>query len=102
MPQSRKSLALALLVATPAYAQSVDVPGPVRPPAGQKAVMTWTGSGELTYECRARADDAAAFDWAFAGPLATPAGAGTRAAMGRYTPARRGKPRMEADSPGSR
>ena len=61
MPQSRKSLALALLVATPAYAQSVDVPAPVRPSAGQKAVMTWTGSGELTYECRAKADDAAAF-----------------------------------------
>jgi len=100
MPQSRKSLALALLVASPRLAQSVDVPAPVRPPAGQK--MTWTGSGELTYECRAKADDAAAFDWAFAGPLAMLAGARTRAAMGRYTPARRGKPRMEADSPGSR
>ena len=84
MPHTLKSLALALLVATPAYAQIADVPGPVQPPAGQKAAMTWTGSGELTYECRAKADDAAAFEWAFVAPDARLTDARTRSATGKY------------------
>jgi len=84
MPQTLKSLAAALLVAAPAYAQMADVPAPVQPPAGQKAAMTWTGSGDLTYECRAKADDAAAFEWAFVGPDAKLADAKTRTAMGKY------------------
>ena len=46
----------------------MDVPAPVQPPAGQKAAMTWTGTGELTYECRAKADNASMFEWAFVGP----------------------------------
>lgn len=84
MPHTLKSLAVALLVATPAYAQMADVPAPVQPPAGQKAAMTWTGSGELTYECRAKADTATAFEWTFVGPDARLTDAKTRAAMGRY------------------
>ena len=84
MPHTLKSLAVALLVATPAYAQMADVPAPVQPPAGQKAAMTWTGSGELTYECRAKADNASAFEWAFVGPDARLTDAKTRAATGKY------------------
>ena len=84
MPHTLKSLAVALLVATPAYAQMAEAPAPVQPPAGQKAAMTWTGSGELTYECRAKADNASTFEWAFIGPDARLTDAKTRAAMGKY------------------
>jgi len=38
-----KVFAASLLVAAPAYAQMMEVPAPVQPPAGQKAAMTWTG-----------------------------------------------------------
>ena len=79
-----KTLAVALVAAGPACAQMGDVPAPVQPPAGQKAAMTWTGSGDLTYECRAKADDASAFDWAFVGPDAKLSDATTRAVMGKY------------------
>ena len=79
-----KTLAVALVAAGPACAQMGDVPAPVQPPAGQKAAMTWTGSGDLAYECRAKADDASAFEWAFVGPDAKLADATTRAVMGRY------------------
>jgi hypothetical protein len=78
------TLAAALLVAAPAHAQMSNVPAPVQPPGGQRAAMTWTGTGELTYECRAKADDASAHEWAFVGPEAKLTDAKTRSAMGRY------------------
>lgn len=53
-----------------AVAQPMDVPEPVRVPAGHKMTMKALGVGEITYECRAKANDAAAFEWAFAGPVA--------------------------------
>lgn len=77
-------LAAALLAAAPVYAQTMDVPAPVRPPAGQTAAMTWTGKGDLTYECRAKADDASAFEWAFVGPDAKLTDAKTNAPVGKY------------------
>jgi len=83
MPHTLRSLVVALVVATPAYAQLAEVPAPVQPPPGQQPAMTWTGSGELTYECRAKADSAA-FEWAFIGPDARLTDAKTRAAMGKY------------------
>jgi hypothetical protein len=79
-----KTVAATLLVAMPAYAQMMDVPAPVQPPAGQKAAMTWTGTGELTYECRAKADNAAMFEWTFVGPDAKLWDAKSKAAMGKY------------------
>ena len=53
-----------------AVAQPMDLPEPVRVPAGHKMTMKALGVGEITYECRAKANDAAAFEWAFAGPVA--------------------------------
>ncbi|MEO8486119.1 MAG: DUF3455 domain-containing protein [Betaproteobacteria bacterium] len=76
-------LALGLCVA-PGLAQSMDVPATVMPPAGHKAAMTWTGTGMLTYECRAKADNAAMHEWAFAGPDARLSDAKSMAAMGKY------------------
>jgi Protein of unknown function (DUF3455) len=45
------------------------IPVAVAVPAGQKAYMTLTGVGEITYECRAKATKDG-FEWAFAGPAA--------------------------------
>ena len=53
-----------------ASAQSMDVPDAVRVPAGHTMSMKVVGVGELTYECRAKTNDAAAFEWVFAGPVA--------------------------------
>lgn len=44
------------------------VPDAVRVPAGHSVVLETVGTGEITYECRARKDMAGAFEWAFAGP----------------------------------
>lgn len=59
------------------------LPEAVRVPAGQKVVMTTTGVGELTYECREKKDLAGQFEWAFVGPVATLLGA-DRKAVGKY------------------
>ena len=84
MQHTLKALAAGLFVALPAYAQMMDVPAPVQPPSGQKAAMTWTGTGELTYECRAKADNMSMFEWGFVGPDAKLADAKSKAAMGKY------------------
>ncbi|MEY2843082.1 MAG: hypothetical protein RI920_1119 [Pseudomonadota bacterium] len=46
-------------------------PEAVRVPAGHMQAMYAVGKGELTYECREKKDMAGAFEWAFAGPVAT-------------------------------
>ena len=48
-----------------------DVPPAVAVPAGNKPAMTLKGVGLLTYECRAKAGTADAYEWVFAGPNAT-------------------------------
>ncbi|HVF63938.1 MAG TPA: DUF3455 domain-containing protein [Casimicrobiaceae bacterium] len=82
--QIRWTVLAAALLTAPALAQLHDVPAPVKPPAGQKAAMTWTGAGELTYECRAKADNPQAFEWVFVGPDAKLTDAQSKAAMGKY------------------
>jgi len=55
----------------PAAAQMMaDLPEAVRVPTGHQMVMKAVGVGELTYECRAKATDAMAFEWVFVGPVA--------------------------------
>lgn len=59
------------------------LPEAVRVPAGHRQTMHTTGRGEITYECRAKKDNPAAFEWAFVAPVATladPAGK----AVGKY------------------
>ena len=77
-------LAAGLLAGPTVHAEMADVPAAVQVPAGQKAAMTWTGTGTLTYECHAKGDPATTFEWAFAGPDATLADAKSRVATGRY------------------
>ncbi|MEP6942365.1 MAG: DUF3455 domain-containing protein [Betaproteobacteria bacterium] len=54
----------------PTMAPMADLPEPVRVPAGNRVAMKVVGTGDLTYECRAKATDATAFEWAFVGPMA--------------------------------
>jgi len=52
-----------------AFAQS-NLPETVRVPDGFKVSMETTGVGEITYECRAKANAAEGMEWAFVGPKA--------------------------------
>lgn len=45
-----------------------EAPAAVTVPAGHKVVMMTTGVGDLTYECRAKAGAANAWEWVFTGP----------------------------------
>jgi hypothetical protein len=56
---------------TPMPMGSAALPEAVRAPAGQKLLMTTTGVGEITYECREKKDTAGQHEWAFVAPVAT-------------------------------
>jgi hypothetical protein len=58
---------LACLTAGAAFAQA---PAEITPPAGNKAVLTLSATGDLTYECKPAADKPDAFAWTFVGPNA--------------------------------
>lgn len=58
---------IAALTAVSAFAQT---PAEITPPAGNKAVLTLSATGQLTYECKAVADKPGTFAWTFAGPEA--------------------------------
>jgi hypothetical protein len=81
--QRRLLLGAVVALASPVYAQMADVPAAVKPPAEHRAAMTWTGTGELSYECRAKADGST-HEWAFVGPNAKLTDAGSKALMGNY------------------
>ena len=59
------------LAACASQMQAPDAPQAVTPPAGSKYSMTTVGIGEITYECRAKAGAADAFEWVFVAPAAT-------------------------------
>ena len=63
----RVVLLIASLLAVAAFAQA---PAEITPPAGNKAVLTLVGAGDLSYECKAVADKPGSFAWTFAGPNA--------------------------------
>ncbi|RBL82608.1 hypothetical protein DDE05_36225 [Streptomyces cavourensis] len=63
--------ACGLMPAAPAMAYSQDaLPAPVQVPAGHKVAWETVGAGEITYECRAKADAKDQLEWVFAGPKA--------------------------------
>jgi hypothetical protein len=76
------SITLAL-AACSSTMKAPEAPAAVAVPAGNKAVMTTVGIGELTYECRAKANMAGAFEWAFVGPDAVLYDTG-KVAVGKY------------------
>jgi hypothetical protein len=62
---------------------NATLPEAVRVPAGQMQVMSTTGVGEITYECREKKDMAGQHEWAFVAPVATLYNA-ERKAVGKY------------------
>ena len=82
-PTMKPMMATPMQTAQSAAAMNASLPEAVRVPAGQKFMMTSRGVGELTYECRAKKDMAAQFEWAFVGPVATLMNA-DRKVIGKY------------------
>ena len=84
----RHTLFVAILACLPlsfaASAQMMDLPEPVRAPTGAQMVMKAVGVGELAYECRAKAGDATAFEWAFVGPTAKLMDSSMSKEVGKY------------------
>lgn len=53
----------------PVFSQAA-LPDAVKVPAGHRVALETVGVGEITYECRAKANTPGAFEWAFVGPKA--------------------------------
>ncbi len=60
---------LVFTCATAAFAQA-DLPDSIKVPAGHKVSMETTGVGEITYECKVKANTTAEHEWTFVGPKA--------------------------------
>jgi len=78
------------------YSQA-QLPDVVKVPTGNKVAMETVGIGEITYECRPKADVAGAFEWVFVGPQADLNGRGG-ARLGTYY----GPPATWASNDGSK
>ena len=61
--------ALAGCASPPMFKQDT-LPAAVQVPAGNRVAMETVGVGEITYECKAKAGTADAFEWVFVGPKA--------------------------------
>jgi hypothetical protein len=55
---------------TPSAYSQATLPDAVKVPAGHRVVMETVGVGEITYECRDKANTPGAHEWAFIGPSA--------------------------------
>ena len=55
--------------AIPMFSQAA-LPAAVQVPAGHRVAMETVGVGQITYECREKANMAGQFEWVFAGPEA--------------------------------
>jgi hypothetical protein len=58
-----------LVTAPAAYAQT-DLPDGIKIPEGHKVALKTVGVGEITYECREKANAAGQTEWTFIGPNA--------------------------------
>ena len=76
--------ATAVLAQTPGYSTpaAAAAPASIDVPKGHKAVMTQVGAGDLTYECKEKADKSG-YEWTFAGPNAVLYGSDKKPA-GKY------------------
>lgn len=75
----RATIALAAtLFASGAFAADIAVP------AGHTLAMTALGTGELAYECKAKANMADAWEWVFAGPMAVLVDKASNKPVGKY------------------
>jgi Protein of unknown function (DUF3455) len=55
----------------PAMYSQAALPAAVRVPEGHRVALETVGAGDITYECREKANAAGQFEWVFAGPAAT-------------------------------
>lgn len=62
--------AACVLAGAPLAQAAMELPDAVKVPEGHKIALETVGVGEITYECRAKADNAAATEWVFVGPKA--------------------------------
>jgi len=53
-----------------AYSQAA-LPAAVQVPTGHRVALETVGAGDITYECREKANAAGQYEWVFAGPAAT-------------------------------
>ncbi|SER53249.1 Protein of unknown function [Pseudomonas sp. NFACC02] len=60
---------LTLACVTSVFAQA-ELPDSIKVPDGHKVSMQTTGVGEITYECKAKANSATETEWVFVGPKA--------------------------------
>lgn len=59
-----------LLASAPAAFAQMDLPDSVKVPEGNKVALETVGVGEITYECRDKANAAGETEWVFVGPKA--------------------------------
>lgn len=59
-----------LLIAAPSAFAQAGLPDSIKVPDGHKLAMQTTGVGEITYECRDKANAAGQTEWTFIGPKA--------------------------------
>lgn len=62
--------ATCLLVTLPAAYAQTDLPDSIKVPDGHKVTLQTVGVGEITYECRDKANVAGQTEWFFVGPKA--------------------------------
>ncbi|MHC8391815.1 DUF3455 domain-containing protein [Pseudomonas sp. MDT2-39-1] len=62
--------ATCLLVTVPAAYAQTDLPDSIKVPDGHKVALETVGVGEITYECRDKANSAGQTEWTFVGPKA--------------------------------
>ena len=62
--------ATCLLVTVPAAYAQTDLPDSIKVPDGHKIALETVGVGEITYECRDKANVAGQTEWTFVGPKA--------------------------------
>lgn len=68
---ARQLICLAgLFAAIPAAYAQTSLPDTIKVPDGHKVSMETTGVGEITYECRDKANAAGQTEWVFVGPKA--------------------------------
>ena len=60
----------ALLATAPAAFAQTGLPDSIKVPDGHKVALETTGVGEITYECRDKANAAGQTEWTFVGPKA--------------------------------
>ena len=60
----------ALLAAAPTVFAQTGLPDSIKVPDGHKVALETTGVGEITYECRDKANAAGQTEWTFVGPKA--------------------------------